>query len=239
MLFRDIVLDIETVATDDQQVRKVILEGIEPARNLKDPTKIKADIEKKRIAALDQFGLSPTTGRVVCVCLASFRSGTIESIYLGSLYREETELLNTLNESIRDLQVEADRSGEVLRFVTFNGKNFDLPFLQYRMMAQGRNCPWIPRKNSSRNLDMLEVIRGTTYHTSPFPGAYKMSTVALSLGLKPSKGEGSEIQGLWDAGNIDAIVEHCKSDVEVLTQIFQRYTQCIENPHKEMIHELL
>jgi len=108
------------------------------------------------------------------------------------------------------------------KFVTFNGNNFDLPFIYHRAVILGVAPPkFFPRPLEIKpwgepTVDVMTMWAGMR-------GRISQDNLAKALGLE-GKGDfdGSMV---WDAvqrGEEQKVAEYCKSDVETLRKIYKR-----------------
>lgn len=117
------------------------------------------------------------------------------------------------------------------RIVTFNGKAFDMPVLKYRAMLYGVQAKWLYKTGDKWNnynakysldwhCDLLEAL--SDFGTST---RIRMHEVCAMFGL-PGKMEvdGSMVEQLYYAGEIDAIRDYCELDVLNTYLLFLRYT---------------
>jgi predicted PolB exonuclease-like 3'-5' exonuclease len=112
--------------------------------------------------------------------------------------------------------------------VTWNGRSFDLPVLALRGLRHGLNFNWYYRGEGYRyrfseegHLDLGDVLSDH--------GAARMTSLdgaARLIGL-PGKGkdgvDGSQVEGLFNAGQIEALRHYCLSDVAQTAFLFMRY----------------
>ncbi len=106
------------------------------------------------------------------------------------------------------------------RFVSYNGRTFDLPVLKYRAMKYGVSAPWLYKLGDKWNnysqrysldwhCDLLEAF-------SDFGASArcKMNEVCSIMGI-PGKldTDGSQVSDLYDAGKIKEIRDYCETDV--------------------------
>jgi len=110
--------------------------------------------------------------------------------------------------------------------VTWNGRGFDLPVLALRALRFGLDFRWYYRGEGYRyrfteegHLDLCDVISDH--------GAAKMTSLdgaARIIGLPGKDGvDGSQVEGLYQAGQIDALRRYCLSDVTQTAFLFLRY----------------
>jgi predicted PolB exonuclease-like 3'-5' exonuclease len=110
--------------------------------------------------------------------------------------------------------------------VTWNGRGFDLPVLALRAFRFGLDFRWYYRGEGYRyrfseegHLDLCDVISDH--------GAAKMTSLdgaARMIGLPGKDGvDGSQVEGLWSAGQLDALRRYCLGDVAQTAFLFLRY----------------
>jgi 3'-5' exonuclease len=112
--------------------------------------------------------------------------------------------------------------------ITWNGRGFDLPVLALRALRFGLNFGWYYRGEGYRyrfseegHLDLCDVISDH--------GAARMTSLdgaARIIGL-PGKGkdgvDGSQVEGLYNAGQIETLRHYCLSDVSQTAFLYLRY----------------
>ena len=110
--------------------------------------------------------------------------------------------------------------------VTWNGRGFDLPVLALRALRFGLDFRWYYRGEGYRyrfteegHLDLCDVISDH--------GAAKMTSLdgaARVIGLPGKDGvDGSQVEGLYNAGQLDALRRYCLADVTQTAFLFLRY----------------
>mgnify|MGYP000040968453 CR=1 len=106
------------------------------------------------------------------------------------------------------------------RFVSFNGRTFDLPVLKYRAMVHGISAPWLHKSGDKWNsysyryatdwhCDLLDVL-------SDFGASarVKLNEVCAALGFAGKFGvDGSMVADMIDEGKIDDVRNYCETDV--------------------------
>lgn len=106
------------------------------------------------------------------------------------------------------------------RFVSFNGRTFDLPVLKYRAMVHGISAPWLHKSGDKWNsygyryatdwhCDLLDVL-------SDFGASarVKLNEVCAALGFAGKFGvDGSMVAEMIDDGKIDEVRNYCETDV--------------------------
>ena len=120
--------------------------------------------------------------------------------------RSEAKLISDFIEKVGQLRP---------RLVTFNGHSFDLPVLRYRAMVNRLSAvglqvrPYFYRYSDDA-LDLCDVLG------SYVPGAkVKLDEVSKILGLtgKPEGVDGSRVEEMVLAGQIEEVARYCESDV--------------------------
>jgi predicted PolB exonuclease-like 3'-5' exonuclease len=110
--------------------------------------------------------------------------------------------------------------------VTWNGRSFDLPVLLLRALRHGVSFPWYYQERDYRyrysqdgHLDLCDFLadHGAARMTS-------LSGAARLIGLPGKDGvDGSQVEGLYHAGQLEALRQYCLSDVVQTAFVFLRY----------------
>lgn len=149
----DIAFDIETVPNME------MIDRLPPPEvktgNLKDPAKIAAKEEAAKAEQIEKMALNPLYGRICSFVTIDENENTVAYCIPATTDREETNLIeyafSTLN------------SG---RIITYNGTEFDLPFLYRRAVILGidpREFSMPPlseltgKYNNERHVDLMTV----------------------------------------------------------------------------------
>ena len=110
--------------------------------------------------------------------------------------------------------------------VTWNGRSFDLPVLALRALRHGVDFTWYYRGGGFRyrfseegHLDLGDVLAdfGAARMTS-LDGAARLIGLPGKLGV-----DGSQVEGLFLAGQMDALRRYCLSDVAQTAFVLLRY----------------
>ncbi len=163
--------------------------------------------------------------RVLCI---SFIVCDIER-----LERSEFYSFNTIKTGGRKLESEKEIlekfcdyiSKHRPRLISFNGRTFDLPVIQYRSMKHQIPCPWVYSKDYSYkyslagHCDLLEAF--SNFGSS---ARVKMSEVASLFGI-PCKqnASGAEVYPMYLDGKIEEICDYCESDVVCTYMLYLQY----------------
>lgn len=216
--------------------------SIEAAKNLTDPVKVAADLEKRRAARLEQnreaqakveaqrlarierAALDWNVGRIVCLCWWTERDGI----------------------QIRTCQTEADEAQAISAFwddcrhrliVGFNIKGFDLRFLVQRSRYLNIPHPILDFSKYSRK-GIHDLYLDLTFGDGTYDqGAMRRTLKAFAkrFGIPcEDQTDGKDIGALVAAGDWGSVVAHCKSDVE-LTVALARRLRVIQPAHEEAV----
>ena len=111
------------------------------------------------------------------------------------------------------------------RLVTWNGRGFDLPVLALRSLRHGLSWPWYYRDRDYRqrgsegwHLDLCDLLaQHGAARTTSLDGAARL------IGLPGKQGmDGSQVEGLWSAGQMDSVKSYCLTDVAQTAFLFLR-----------------
>ena len=216
MLF---ALDIETIPNPD---KFDLLQEPEASKVLKDPAKIEADIEAKRIAQREKAALDPMFGRVAAVAFV----GEIEEVAVIEDASDEAERF-----IIGRIMINLALDGA--RIITFNGIGFDLPYIYKRALILGVHpatfgapplTHWTQRYRNDYHYDLMQIWSGWK------SGEYaKLDTVAkLVLGRGKVECDVTKIAEMitTDEGRAD-VAEYCKQDTRLTWDLFAAMEGCL------------
>jgi predicted PolB exonuclease-like 3'-5' exonuclease len=201
----NLIFDIETGALPADTLMAQ-MPDFEPAVNLKDPEKIRADVERKRQKWLDSAALSPLTGRVLAIGSTS----GFAAMHFSSQDDEE--------DILRDFWGRANqRTPPAL--VGWNIRQFDLPFLLQRSWIYGIQPPaWLRRQGRWS----VEVNDLRDIWTCGDPrGEGSLDEVARHLGLPRKLGDGADFARLL-ATDHERAIEYLGRDVEIVVALARR-----------------
>lgn len=218
---KKLVIDIETVGTPweehDPYVREYLIKGMSEAE---------AEEEKRRGA------LSPFTGRIVAIGVVNVETGRSCAMYevpgqTEVITRKEgnrTMISGTEAQILEKFWEYLDKDD---RFISFNGRQFDGPFLMIRSAIRG-----IPPKrdlvgNRYRfhpNCDLREVLNfnGTL---NPRQMRFNLDLACKTFGIQSSKTEGMDgraVETLYRAGRHEDIAIYCLEDVRATCELYLR-----------------
>jgi len=216
---KKLVIDIETVGTPweehDSYVREYLIKGMSEAE---------AEEEKRRGA------LSPFTGKIVTIGIVNAETGRSCAMYEVP---GQTEVI-TRRDGSRTMISGSER--QILekfwdyldkddRFISFNGRQFDGPFLMIRSAIQGLAPKRDLVGNRYRfhpNCDLREVLNfnGTI---NPRQMRFNLDLACKTFGIVSSKTEGMDgraVETLYRAGRHEDIATYCLEDVRATCELY-------------------
>lgn len=163
---------------------------------------------------LEMSNLSADFGVILCACFKSSEREGITTFRIDDYPLYKTEPWND-RDVIQDISKYLKEHDII---VSYNGKRFDIPFLNSRQLYHGQE---VFALKPAKHTDMLYQAKfKLNLHRA------NLDTVAKFLGCANEK---TQIDGqAWvramagDRQSMDYIVEHCVLDVEVLTEVFMK-----------------
>lgn len=206
--------DIETIP--NSSMVKYLPEPEAPGK-IKDPQKIAAAIAEKKKKSIDEMALSPLWGRV-CSFVMYNEDGEVSDVLKSESAIAEKDLIEKI---LFNLVVGGQK---VNTFVTWNGVNFDFPFV-YKRAAILRaeipcGCPalayWIKRYQHTVHIDMMQEFSGWNSYK-----ADSLDNAGIAFYLKgKSERDYSEFAGLIRTGKVNDILEANRNDAILTYNIY-------------------
>ncbi len=216
---KKLVIDIETVGTPweehDAYVREYLIKGMNEAE---------AEEEKRRGA------LSPFTGRIVAIGVVNAETGRSCAMYEVpgqtevSVRKDGTRTLISGTEK-QILEKFWDYLGKGDRFISFNGRQFDGPFLMIRSAINSVTPKRDLVGNRYRfhpNCDLREVLNfnGTINRRQM---RFNLDLACKAFGIVSSKTDGMDgrsVETLYRAGRYEDIALYCLEDVRATSELY-------------------
>jgi predicted PolB exonuclease-like 3'-5' exonuclease len=153
-------------------------------------------------------------------------------IVLGALWLDEDyrfRRLGVIGEGKSEKGMLEDFSAFVSRYgpdlITYNGRSFDLPVLALRSLRHGVAMSWYyqgrvrHRYSEEGHLDLCDMLSDHGAARS-----ISLDAVARLIGLPGKIGvDGSQVEGLYRAGQLDNIKSYCLADVAQTGLLFLRF----------------
>src|SRR5260221_5049835 len=218
---KKLVIDIETVGIPweehDPYVREYLIKGLSDG-----------DAEETRRAG----GLSPYRGRIVTIGVINIDDGRSCALYLVPGQRElkiervgaRTFISGSEKQILERVWTFFDSD---TRFISFNGRQFDGPFLLIRSAINGV----IPKRDLvgyrygfHPNCDLREALNffGTT-NSKQFK--FNLDLACKAFGVETSKSEGVDgrsVEAWFRAGRHREIADYCLEDVRATAELYEK-----------------
>ncbi|KKN05440.1 hypothetical protein LCGC14_1087350 [marine sediment metagenome] len=197
--------DIETVADYDAVLT---LPDPKPHGGIKDPVKIEADIEKKRVKQIEKAALDPHTGRICALGWATRPTNEPEAF----IARVDDEVSDALEKEL------LTRFWDLLHYtegrnVGWNSTRFDLPYIMIRSFAlqvpRPKTLASLAKYSSEPSTDLMGIISNWSWD-----GVKSLKWAAQRYGWPVATPEidGSMIEQINDA----QLADYVKSDVGIV-----------------------
>jgi 3'-5' exonuclease len=223
----NLVFDIETVGCDfetlSESQQEFLLRYAEQEKD--ENKKYEAEEEAKRY-----LSLYPLTAKVVAIGLLNTDTGKEIVLYEGEsvddlLIEEKSIKYKPMSEQemLKNFWLYASKTEKV---ITFNGRNFDIPFLMIRSafhkIKPSRN--YIKnRYDSSSHIDLLEQF--TFYGLTK---KFNLDFYCNAFGIESPKAKGitgMEVKELYKAGKIKEIAVYCGGDVKATFELYKIWNE--------------
>jgi DNA polymerase elongation subunit (family B) len=222
-----LVFDIETVGASWESLEQSVQESLlRSARNEEEQEEVRTSLS-----------LFPVTAQIVCIALYSpgqdhavvyFQApqGGVERT------REEKEAFIPCTE--KELLVRFwEATGKARQIVTFNGRGFDCPMILVRSAAHRvqPTTDLMPNRYSPQHIDLMDQFT--------FYGAmrrrFSLDLWCDALGIEQPKREvrGSDVAGLFAAGDYMKIARYCLGDAKATSQLFDLWSKYMRLPAPE------
>ena len=218
---KKLVIDIETVGIPweehDPYVREYLIRGLN-----------EGDAEATRSAG----GLSPFRGRIVAIGVINIEDGRSCALFevpgQTDLRIEKAGTRTYISGSEKQiLQKFWDFFENDARFITFNGRQFDGPFLMIRSAINGL----VPKRDLvgyrygfHPNCDLREALNFFgTVNARQFK--FNLDLACKTFGVETSKGEGLDgrsVETWYRAGRHREIADYCLDDVRATKELFDK-----------------
>lgn len=203
-----------------------------------------AQTDEERARKIDELALSPITGRIVCIGMKFVKKideGWKERMVAYSVdasMADDTERREEQLPSGTPCMYSSERvmienfwrmiaQNRSLTLVSFNGRNFDAPYLMLRSALLGirptRNLMDGTRFSYGNHIDLLDKL---TYFSGASTGAtrrFNFDFYAKAFGIASPKAagvDGSKVGELFAEGSIADIAEYCLRDVQATWELF-------------------
>ncbi|MDR3627533.1 MAG: ribonuclease H-like domain-containing protein [Ignavibacteriaceae bacterium] len=227
---RQVVFDIETVSfpfeTLAESQQEYLLRDAQKSDNQKEK-------EKKIDDSIRYTSLYPFTAKVIVIGLYDVQKEK------SFIYYESSENEEWFNKE-KNVNYKGLNEGEMLesfwriaektdRFISFNGRNFDIPFLMMRSalnkIKPSKNF-MTNRYDTSLHIDLLEQF---TYYG--ITRKFNLDFYCHAFGIESPKSKdisGMEVKTLYEAGRIKDIAVYCGGDIEATYKLFKIWDEYLK-----------
>ncbi len=218
-----VVFDIETIGVDFDELSQDAQDYV-----LKD-----AEDEKKAKDKKTKLGLWPFTGQIAAICLLNPDTGKGRTYFQAPGQKIEPFVEDDIHYEVLTEKEILERFWQEMRgqeqFVTFNGRQFDCPYIMLRSgvlkVRPTRNLlPY--RYSADEHIDLLDQLT--------FYGAFRRFSLDFyckSFGLENGKLEGmsgSKVQEYFKKGKFKEIARYCAADVKATADLLERWEKYIK-----------
>lgn len=227
----DIIVDIETISGGEpNETLKPFLASVRGGRSqnaLGQQREKQENIEKAKKKHL----LSPVSAKVLSIGISETTNGD------DTTETKEFIFSDTGNESLVIEQFANKLNRPNIRLITFNGRNFDFPFLMFRAAVYGipLSLPISPYNGRDNHIDLFTHLNHISnlqqlYNGWQMIGLKKWYDYFEITVPKPSIGSGEiNLEQLFKDGNFKAIEEYQMADIEGTRQLWKRFEGNFQN----------
>lgn len=217
-----LVFDIETSAFDFESLSESQQEYLLRYAEKETEESLR---EFKREEAIRYLSLYPFTAKVIVIGMLNTETEHSMVLYEGE--GEETSLdekqviYKPLSEA-EMLKYFWDMALKCEQIISFNGRQFDIPFLMLRSsvleIKPSRNF----LKNRYKNNEHLDLLEELTFHGLTRKFNLDFYCQAYGIESPKSKGiSGMDVKELYDAGKTDEIACYCHDDITATYELFK------------------
>lgn len=218
---RRIVFDIETCAFPASSLSESQREFIfRYAEKEKDE-----DLKAEKLDEAERYlSLYPLTSKVIAIGMYDIESGRSVVYYEG----DEDDNWNNDEKNIKYIACTEsemlksfwDIMEKTAQVITFNGRNFDVPFLMLRsaLMKVKPSKNFMANRYDKTHIDLLDQL---TYYG--LTKKFNLDFYCKAFGIESSKSKGvtgMEVKTLYEAGRIKEIAVYCGEDVRATYELF-------------------
>jgi hypothetical protein len=224
---RKIVFDIETCAYPFESLaesqQEYLLRYAE--KETDDKVKLSRVDEAKRYTSLYPF-----TAKVVAIGIYDVNNEKAYVYYEGEKTEEwQSEAKDVQYKSLTEVEMLNSfwRIAEVTdQFITFNGRNFDVPFLMLRSAIHKIRPTKSLIKNRYDSANHIDLLEQFTYFG--ITRKFNMDFYCHSFGIESPKSKGisgMDVKNLYEAGRLKDIAIYCGEDIQATFQLYKIWNE--------------
>lgn len=207
-----LVFDIETIGKKfeelDNSEQEYLLENLEKNTEDKEDAKKRTALHPifGSVCAIGGYDINNKTGFVLSLSTKKDLIPEKEN-FTYKMFDDEKSLLEEFWIRCKSFE----------QFVTYNGENFDFPFLMIRSGINRIKIPFEANKRwSERFIDLQNKLRQNNR-------AYKLEFLCKAFGIRNPKGEGvhgDQVSELYNAGEFNKIADYVSRDAVATTELY-------------------
>lgn len=198
------ILDCETAVLPEDQLA-LVKPDFQPAKNLRDHEKIKADVLEKEQAWLERAALSPLTGQILVI-------GLMDPIDGKQAILEGSEL-----QTLPLFWWHWNKGGS---FIGFNVKEFDFKFIVIRSRILGISVPSDIMEGRYWNHRIMDLMERFCCYSRDTAG-YSLNAICKAMGLGEKNGSGKDFARLYEDDREKAL-EYLRKDLALEAALAKR-----------------
>ncbi|MCF8259268.1 MAG: ribonuclease H-like domain-containing protein [Melioribacteraceae bacterium] len=223
----EIVFDIETTAFDfaslSESQQEFILRYAE-----KEPTELLKS--EKSEEAIRLLNLYPFTAKVITIGMLEADSEKAFVLFDGDSkedwFSDEKHVKYKAMQEIEMLKLFWEYVEKSDRLISFNGRQFDIPFLMMRSAINKIRPSKNLIKNRFDNRTHLDLLEEFTFHG--LIKKFNLDFYCHSFGIESPKGKGvtgMDVNQLYKAGRIKELATYCSDDILATFQLYKYWKQ--------------
>lgn len=192
-----------------------------------------ADTDEKKLEELQKFALHALTGRIIAIGMLNPDTGSGKVFY-------QSDIIEEFRSEDGSMLYCSGSEGEILeqfwstlikfdRYITFNGRAFDCPFILLRSMILGvhttRNImPY--RYSAAKHCDLLDQL--TFYGVVR---KFNLDFYCKEFGIKSPKSEGItglSLGGMFKEKRFREIARYCGGDIIATAELFKKVQEYLK-----------
>lgn len=226
---RALVIDIETAVFDDTTLTLQPFLGSVKGGKSTNPLTYAQQVKDNKKKAIGKAALSPVCAQLLCLGITKVEQTGPEHMFLvqdKSVTNPEQWLLKRLSMEISEF---AKRK---FKYVTFNGRNFDFPFLMFRAAVHGipLNLPISPYNGRDNHIDLFVHLNKISNMSMLYNGwqmiALKKWLEYFGLGTKLSIAAGEiDLKKCFEENRIAELEAYTMKDVNQTYELYKKFEE--------------
>lgn len=211
-----LVIDIETVGSNDPDLKAAIRAGLKPPANYKNSLTIEKWLDSETEKMMEKTALNGAQGSIVCI---GFKRGDNSAdVFMRKPEEPEAALLVNFFNLLEQMRGENKAQPYI---VGHNVADFDLRFILHRAIINKVQPPhWFEtylRRYSDHVYDTMTEWSG-------WRDRIKLDALAYALLGEQKSGSGADVAGLVEREEWAELEAYCRQDVELTYRIYQMMT---------------